>query len=248
MKKNYLAICRSLLFSLVMFLVAAKEVKAAYFTLSPASGNYDAGSTFDVVVGISSGEEKVYAADVWINFDSNILSVNGVAAVSSPAFPFVLGDQNIDNDAGIVKIALNPAISSSLDAQPANGSLLTLTLTAVTAGSGNLNFICTDGSINDANIIEPETVSDIIVCSSNQAGVFVIGDSSTSTSTTTSTSEVEPTSVSEELDTTGESGESVSTDVGGSDELPQTGVLMPVLLLTLFGVFGLGGAVLFYRL
>jgi len=240
MKKNYLAICRSLLFSLVMFLVAAKEVKAAYFTLSPASGNYDAGSTFDVVVGISSGEEKVYAADVWINFDSNILSVNGVAAVLSPAFPFVLGDQNIDNDAGIVKIALNPAISSSLDAQPANGSLLTLTLTAVTAGSGNLNFICTDGSINDANIIEPETVSDIIVCSSNQAASFVVG--------TGSSSEVNPTSVPEELDTTGNAESASTADVGGGDELPQLGVLMLVCLLQLFGVLGLGGAVLFYRL
>jgi len=227
------SVISSWLFLLVMFLTVVRGVGAAYFTLSPASGNYTAGDTFSVTLGINSGEEKVYAADVWISFDSSVLNVETVAAVSGSAFPFVLGDQNIDNSAGVVKIALNPAISSSLDAQPANGDLLSLGLSAKAGGTGTLSFICTDGSINDANIIEPETVSDIIVCSSNQAGSFVVGSGGSSDPDPTFVPN--PTSVPDELDTKGE-------------ELPQTGVLMPVLLLMFLGLFGVGGAVFLYRL
>jgi len=237
--KKIAHILTSLVFVIVLVSLMAKTAEAAYFDLTPSSGSYDENASFDVVVGIDSGEDKVYAADVWINFDASLFKVNSVSAVASPAFSFVMGDQNIDNSAGTVKIALNPAVSSSLDAKTAKGSLLTLNLTALKEGNGALSFICTDGSINDANIIEPESVSDIIVCSSNRGASYTVSTGGSTDSVPTAT-----TVVTKELDTTGDT----SDAVGGGDELPKTGLLTPVFMLLSLAFLGLSSAVLVYRL
>lgn len=74
MKKTCLAILSMIIGAMVL----ATSAEAANFTLSPATGNYDNGSQFDVIVGITSGTSKVFAADIWATFDASKLEMLNV--------------------------------------------------------------------------------------------------------------------------------------------------------------------------
>jgi LPXTG-motif cell wall-anchored protein len=215
-----------LTFSLVLMLLFSLGVKAAqasYLTLSPTTQTVAQGDTLPVQVGINSGTDKVYTADIWLTFDASKLQLTDVSAAASPAFPFSLGDKNIDNTNGTVKLALNPAVSSSLDAQTASGPLLNLTFTAKATGTAAVAFSCTQGSLNDTNVVDPNT-NDTVVCASNQAGSYTVTTGSTSTDTTTT---------------------SITTPTPVPSALPSTGVDGPTIALIIFGLAALGGAAYF---
>lgn len=204
----------------------ARSAEAANYTLTPASSSASVGENIVVDVGIESGTDKVYAADMWMTFDSAKLELSSVTAVANSTFAFTLGDQNIDNVAGTVKVALIPAVSSSLDSKAVTGPVAKFTFKAKATGVATVMFTCTNGSLNDTNIIDPNS-ADIVVCGSNQSGSYTItagtgGENTTTTTTTT-------------------------TATTTSSELPQTGVDGPTIALILFGVMSMFGAVYFRR-
>lgn len=208
--------------------VGTQKALAANYTLSPSSSSVSVGSNLVVDVGIESGTDKVYAADIWMTFDATKLELQSIDAISNPSFSFSLGDKNIDNTAGTVKVALIPAVSSSLDSKVVTGKVAKFTFRAKAAGVATAVFTCTAGNLNDANIIDPNS-ADVIVCGSNQSGSYTItagtgGDPVPTTVTTTTT-----------------------TSTTTATELPKTGVDGPTVALIIMGIMSLFGAVYFVR-
>ena len=208
----------------------AKSTLAANFTLSPASGSYDVGSQFEVIVGITTGSSKMFAADIWATFDASKLEMlNVVRAYTSESLSEALAPlkylevvktaDSIDNNTGVMKISLQNLQSTSHDTVALNNQpILKITFLAKSAGTANFNFTCTQGSVNDSNIIDATTYEDIVTCASNQSGLYTInstGSNPTATPTTSSSSGGSGSSTTTTTTTTTSSG----------SELPRTGVV-----------------------
>lgn len=205
--------------------VGVGRVEAANYTLTPSSSSTSVGSNLVVDVGIESGTDKVYAADIWMTFDAAKLELVSIDKIENNNFSFTLGDKNIDNTAGTVKVALIPAVSSSLDSKVVAGGVAKLTFRAKATGVASALFTCTAGNLNDSNIIDPNS-ADVITCGSNQSGSYTI--------------------------TAGTGGESTPVPTLAatttSSELPRTGVDGPTVALVIMGIMSLFGAVYFVRI
>jgi LPXTG-motif cell wall-anchored protein len=159
---------------MVMGLWSVKSAWAANLTLSPATGEVTVNENISVTIGIASGTEKVFAADLWTVFDASKLEIVSVDAVGGVLpFPFILGDKNIDNSKGTFSLALMPTSSSGLGALPATGGLVTVIFRAKTVGTASFSFTCQSGSVNDTNIMSPDVV-DVVDCPANASGLYTI--------------------------------------------------------------------------
>lgn len=158
----------------VMSLWSVRSAWAANLTLSPATGEVTVNENISVTIGIASGTEKVFTADLWTVFDASKLEIVSVDAVGGVLpFPFALGDKNIDNSKGTFSLALMPTSSSGLGALPAAGGLVTVIFKAKAVGTASFSFTCQSGSVNDTNIINPDVV-DVVDCASNASGLYTI--------------------------------------------------------------------------
>jgi hypothetical protein len=212
----------STLLILGLFWAGAAEAKAAsYFTLTPSSGTYNVGDNISIVVGIDSGTDKVYSADLFMVFDASKLEFVDATSIlkDPPVFPFTKVVNNFDNTAGTFQVQLQPVSSNSNEAAPAKGDLVTLTFKAKAAGTGTLSFSCTGGNTMDTNIINQD-IADVVNCASNQSGSYTIqaGDSG---------SVANPTSA------------AVATPTNAPSQLPKTGVLTPTITLLVMGLAGI---------
>ncbi|MFA4826768.1 MAG: cohesin domain-containing protein [Candidatus Shapirobacteria bacterium] len=181
---------------LVGMMMVAGNVKAAWagpkLTLTPTTKEVSINDTFSVVVGVASGTEKVLGIDLWMVFDASKLEITSVDAVSSPAFPFTMGDKNIDNVKGTLMLPLMPQSSSGLAAEVANGGLVTVNFKAKANGTASFSFTCESGSMSDTNILKPD-VTDVVDCTANDSGLYTIkvassgGDDGGSTAAATAT-------------------------------------------------------------
>lgn len=212
--------------SIVGMALNVSVVQAANYTLTPASSSVSVGSNLVVDVGIESGTDKVYAADIWMTFDASKLELQSIDPISNSTFSFTLGDKNIDNAAGTVKVALIPAVSSSLDSKAVTGGVAKFTFRAKATGVATALFTCAASNLNDSNIIDPNS-ADVVVCGSNQSGSYTItagtgGAQSTPVPTLATTRTV--------------------------SELPRTGTDGPTVALIVMGMMSLFGAVYFVRI
>jgi len=163
--------------SLGMWLSGAGAVEAAYFTLSPASATHSVDEQFDVIVGIESGTDKVYAADIWASFDASKLEiVSIVKAFESEDLPnIIVASKNFDNNAGTITASVQNQSTSSYEAAVmTNQPILKITFKAKVAGVASFNYTCSAGSTNDCNVVSADSYDDVIVCSSNQSGSYTI--------------------------------------------------------------------------
>lgn len=215
-------IALSTLLILGLFWAGVVEAKAASnFTLSPSSGTFNVGDQIKVTVGIDSGTDKVFSADVVMVFDASKLEFVDSAAVplNPPTFLFSKGINNFDNAAGTLNIALAPVSSNSNEAAVAKGDLITLTFKAKATGTGTLSFSCAAGSTTDTNIINQD-ITDVVNCASNQSGSYTIQASTGGDSGSVPTS-------------------AVATPTKAPSALPKTGVLTPTVTLLVMGLVGI---------
>jgi len=184
----------------------------------PSSGSYTNGSTFSVTIGVDSGTEKSQGVDAWATFDSSKLEVLSIETAANPAFRFALG-KNIYNDTGKFDISCTSTDMGTYEATAISGDLVVVTFRAKATGTVNVNFTCTAGSTIDSNIFNM-SATDVINCTTNQNGVYIITDSgSNPTSSPTSVPTSPPTS--------------------GGEELPKTGGIGMTLGLMIFGIVGI---------
>jgi len=215
-------------FWLILFLVLLFEVKSAVVVmagpmlkLSPGSGTYNNGSTFEVTIQVDSGTAKSMAVDAWLTFDANKLEVVSIENPASPAFANTMG-KNIYNSDGKMDMSFNASGDSTLsESTVIKGDLAVIKFRAKNTGTAQVNFTCQSGSSIDTNIFDIQSV-DVIDCASNQNGSYTItGGGSEPTSTP-----VPPQAT-------------VTPNDGSGAELPQTGSVGTTIGLLIFGIVGL---------
>ena len=203
----------------VMFLaLPVGAVRAANFTLTPASGSYQVGQDFQVDLGIASGTVSIVGGDVLGTFDASKLELKSGVLLDTINFS---GDivADIDNTAGTFVFMLAPI--DAYKSAVINGSVIKLTFAGKTAGTGVVNFTCSGTSYEDSNILNSEN-ADVIVCASNQSGSY--------TFTGVGGDDTDPVPTDAVVAATGET------------ELPKTGSASTILGLMIFGLIGIGGA------
>lgn len=210
--------CRIVNLVVFLALFMTVSVRAAMasprLTLSPSSGSYSNGTTFQVNVGAQTESQKTGGIDIWGTFDATRLEIQSITKIADSSYGFAAISPNINNDSGKFDVALVSNSQSSYDAVAIAGDLIQITFKAKATGTASLNFTCQSGSFTDSNIISSEaTNQDLIDCASNQSGSYTItdavgGDSSTST----------PTS---------------------AKQLPQTGMETPTIAMLIIGILGI---------
>jgi hypothetical protein len=126
---------------------AADNAQAASLYLSPSSGSYGLGETFQVSMYVSSADQAMNAAEASVKFPNDILEVISVSTknsifslmVESPSF------SNANGSAGFSGIVLNPGYTGK------NGKLVTLNFKAKALGKavvsiGSANVLANDGA------------------------------------------------------------------------------------------------------
>ena len=144
----------------------------------------------------------VTKSDAIIEYDQNLLEV--VSVSEGLFFPTVTS-----TTATLGKIKIY-GIADTGAPKTGTGVLATITFKGKSTGTALVSFTCQSGLTTDSNINEGSV--DVIVCSANGSGSYVISSSSTSSATQSSLPETT------------------------ASALPQTGVLEPTILLLGVGV------------
>lgn len=229
----------SVLAFMLMAVLPVKALAAPHFTLTPASDNETVGQNFDVIMGVDSGTEKVVGMDIVATFDASKLEIVNVAKGNIPEgetyyqFDFTSSLPKFDNVAGTFSINLSPRSTSIYEGPVANQQLLKITFRPKATGVATVNYTCQAGSLLESNIIQASTVADVVDCASNQSGSYTIatGTGGDSGATPTAT----PTPV-------------VSSGGSDSSELPRTGGIMNTIVMVVFGISSMLGALYLKRI
>jgi LPXTG-motif cell wall-anchored protein len=196
----------------MLMAINVKAVNAiSKITLSPASGSYNVGDTFKVTVGVDSGAEIVGGVDGVGTYDSSKLDLT-----IEKASDLVFNGNCSGITASAGKFGFSCYSNDSLTDTTVKGNLVVMTFKAKATGTAVVNFNCTDGSTTDSNIVKSATSTDVITCSSNDKGSYVIGSSSGETTSTPTNTPAPQTTSTAELPKTGGAGSTVGLVIFGA--------------------------------
>ncbi len=239
MKKTALNIIAFVLTTVLATACAGAVAAAPRLTLTPISGNYTNGSTFTVSIGVNSETEKSSAVDVWSTFDSSKIEVVSIVKSATPAFPFEMTPV-FDNAAGTFQFSCVMTNMNAFSDVPINGELAVVTFRAKAVGTAALSFICSPGSTVDSNIFNSD-INDVISCSDNSLGSYVIAAGST-TEPTPTTPNPTPTITESTSTATSTLTPTPTPIITTTTTLPQAGSIGATIGLIIFGVVGLASA------
>ncbi len=228
---------------ILIFVILPRGVWAAFFRFDQSSLSVNTGDTFQVKVLIDTEGEEVNAAQAYVRFDSNLLSVESV--VGGDFFDEVSYSINASN-VYVAGLLSNIGVGKS-----GSGELATITFKATTSGSITLDFICDPSVVETSSIVQQQGVEivELINCSSNGTLALDIGGGGTTsepTATPTSAPAQEgggDTSPANQGSGTAPAAGSTSTPKGGdaanqaTNELPRAGVADHLFLYLLSGGF-----------
>ncbi len=129
-----------------MFFIGTAHVDAASLVVSPNSGNYNVGDTFQVSVYAMSTDQSLNALSGRINYPSDKLTVTSVSKSSSIVNFWTIDPGEYANEPGVVRfegVVLNPGYKGS------RGSVFTITFKVKTQGSASINFLSASILAND---------------------------------------------------------------------------------------------------
>jgi len=174
-----------LIILLLLFISSSSSAFAASFSLDPVTTSSQANSSFTVDLDIDTGGVQTTGANAILTYDTTVLEVVSVAYPASP--PYSTNSETIDNTNG--RLTINSSATSQAYAYSGTGTMATITLKGLIAGSSSLSFLCVAGSTTDSNIINT-SVQDILDCSQLTNGSYTItssagGDDTTPTATPT---------------------------------------------------------------
>lgn len=147
---------------LIIFLITrSPEVLAAgsaTFSLSPVSGNFTTGQTFDVAVNLNTGGAEVVGVDLILLFDQTKLQV--VEVINGSIFQQYLGE-SINNVNGIYQISALSSTAQNLFS--GTGTVITLRFKVYSPGTAEVIFDFSEGSTVDSNVAEYTTQTDYLI-------------------------------------------------------------------------------------
>lgn len=164
MRKSFRKIIFYFFFIFFVFPYFFGFVKAASFNFDKTTVTVNSGESFQINVNLDPGSDKIYSADIYINYDAGLLKPTAVSAGS--LFPTVSNDLSTSGKIYIAAMVNDPtaAISTS-------GTVATITFQALKDGSSSLSFDCNLSKIikDDAN------ASNVLNCSANNSSTITIG-------------------------------------------------------------------------
>ena len=190
-------------FLLFLFLISFVQAQTVspHFSFTPATKSEVLGNSFEISINVDTGGKSIGSVDAIIEYDPNLLEV--VSVSEGLFFPTVTS-----TTATLGKIKIYGIADTGVP-KTGTGILATITFKGKSAGTALVSFTCQSGLTTDSNINEGSV--DVIICSANGSGSYII---SSSTSSATQSSLPETT----------------------ASALPQTGVLEPTILLLGMGV------------
>jgi len=198
---------------LLLFLTSFVQAQTVspHLSLTPATKSEVLGDSFEVSVNVDTGGKSIGSVDAIIEYDQTLLEV--VSVSEGLFFPTVT---STTATLGTIKIY---GIANTGAPKTGAGILATITFKGKSAGTALVSFTCQSGSTVDSNINEGTV--DVIVCSANDRGSYIISSSSLSATKS---------ALPETAETT-------------ASALPQTGALEPTILLlgigAILSIFGL---------
>lgn len=221
MKKSVQIFCFLMIFSLLFKGGTSAVEAAARMYFDPASANKNLNEKFSVTIKADSGGVVTGSLD-------------GVGTYDSSRLKLVSIDQSSEMTADKRECIINPIKGdgtfsfscntySVVDDKAINGNVVVLNFEAKATGTAKVSFNCMEGSTSDTNIFD-QNINDLIVCSSNGSGSYVIGESSSSSGTSTATN-------------------TPTTTQTTTTELPKTGSVGATIGLVSFGLVSLLSAV-----
>lgn len=149
--------------SALLFFLSRAQVFAAdaVLELSPSSGEIKEGETLDIDINVDTDGAEISAVDVVITFDSDKLALS--VDDSETLFSVLAPDTEyiVDNDLGEARFS--NYVGSTEETFSGVGKVITFKATAKTdSGTANINFVAEEGDVQDSNVVDYETVSDIL--------------------------------------------------------------------------------------
>jgi len=138
--------------------------------LSPYSGNYS--QNFNVELKVDTGGEAVGGVDVYLEFPKNLLKIEKITKGTAFSEVFYL----IKNEEGKLRLTgYFPYTEAEKSYNGSNGLIATINFSPLDKGNAEVNFICSPDSTTASNIVKKTETKDIIVCSANINGSYVLG-------------------------------------------------------------------------
>lgn len=165
----------------VLGLFGAARVEAASLIFDPASSDIDEGETFSVNVNIDAETKQVAGTDIYITYDSSIVSLQSVTG--GDYFPLV---SNIPTTG---KLYISGVIANQGEYKTGTGTVATLVFKGDAEGTTKLDFTCDLTKTETSKINQNDiNASNIIDCSKLKAHTVTIGSGGGTSSTTKPTS------------------------------------------------------------
>ena len=216
-----LLLCTATLFLVFALAPRINGVFAATLSFDPSSVNVEAGETFDLTIQVDVGTDEALGVDALMEYDSEKLKVNNI---TNGTF-LTVNTKEYGNPGSIY---VGAVVESSGESVTGSGPLATITFEAIGSGTSNVTFVCEIDETGESNIPENSPdVPDLLECSQNGEAVVIVegGDSDDSG--------------------TSDGGSSGSSGGSGGSELPKTGIVEDMVILSIIAggllfLFGLG--------
>lgn len=160
--------------------VGVTRVEAASLLFDPASSAIEEGETFSVDITIDAGTKQVAGTDIYITYDSSIVSLQSVTG--GDYFPLVSNIPTTD------KLYISGVIANQGEYKTGTGTVATLVFKGEAEGSTTLKFTCDLTQTETSKINQNDiNASNIIDCSTLTDHTVTIGGGGTSATTTPTT-------------------------------------------------------------
>lgn len=160
----------------MLTVIGVARVEAASLGFDPESSEIEEGETFSVDVVIDAGTKQIASTDVYITYDSSIVSLQSVN--NGDYFPLV---SNIPTTG---KLYIAGTIANQGEYKTGTGSVATLVFKGEAEGTTKLEFTCDITQTEASKINENDiNASNIIDCSALTSHTVTVGGDGTSTTT-----------------------------------------------------------------
>ncbi|MEA2020239.1 MAG: cohesin domain-containing protein [Patescibacteria group bacterium] len=194
----FLCLTVLIIFCGMRLFVTPASAASATLELIPGESTLSFGDTLDVDIVVDSGEALISGVDVVIDFDPDKFDIS--MNVDDSAFStFMPTTGRIDNTTGEINFSAYTEAEETVSGEAIVGTLELTPL--VDSGEEGLIFDFTLGETEDCNVIEAESVDDILNSVTNGVYTFEAGATTTETTTTEDSTEEDVDQLPETTDT-----------------------------------------------
>jgi hypothetical protein len=169
----------ALIIAIGLFCASGVEALAApHYLFSPSTKAVSSGEELELEVKMESGTVNVAGADALVEYDTSRLDFVSVTPVTTPfSYETAAFNAKQPKTNQVYVNMMKPNMEAMLSSTPVSGVVYKIKFRAKSSGTATVKFICTDGMINESNILEMsgQVPEDKISCSENLSGSYEVG-------------------------------------------------------------------------